>query len=184
LGLEEFVKKQIMFVLALVLSMVLAAPAQQEASADAPASKEDVMKLFAVMKNHDQARSTLEMVMKQMQAMTRAQLKQRHPGITEEDLARMDRESAQFIKNFPVDELLNDMVPVYQRHLTKSDVDAMITFYASPTGQKLLREMPVISAESVQAAYPRIQRELDAIAKRMDEKASQPPAATTPVEKN
>lgn len=32
------------------------------------------------------------------------------------------------------------MVTVYQKHFTKSDVEALIGFYSSPTGQKMLRE--------------------------------------------
>ncbi len=27
-----------------------------------------------------------------------------------------DRESEDLIKNFPMDEMLNDMIPIYQRH--------------------------------------------------------------------
>jgi hypothetical protein len=173
------VNRQIRLAAVFLLAMVVMAPAQQPVSGDAPASKDDVMKLFAVMGNQAQVRTSLGMITKQMATMNREQLKQRNSAVTEEDLARMDQEMEQFARNFPVDKLLDDMVPVYQKHLTKPDVDAMLTFYSSPTGQKLLREMPVIATESMQAVYPRIQREIDAISKRMDEKSSQP----TPAEK-
>ncbi len=43
------------------------------------------------------------------------------------------------------------MIPIYQRHLTKTDLDAVISFYASPVGQKLLKEQPAMMAESMQA---------------------------------
>ena len=58
------------------------------------------------------------------------------------------------------------MVPVYQKHLNKSDVDAMSAFYSSPTGRKLLREMPAMTAESMQAASPRIQAMMDRVMER------------------
>jgi hypothetical protein len=60
-------------------------------------------------------------------------------------------------KDLPIEGLLDDMIPIYQKHLTKSDVEAMNVFYSSPTGQKLLREMPAMTAESMQAATPRMQ---------------------------
>ena len=46
------------------------------------------------------------------------------------------------------------MAPVYQKHLTKGDIDNLVAFYSSPTGAKLLREMPSIVAESMQSAMP------------------------------
>ena len=56
------------------------------------------------------------------------------------------------MKNFPIDDLLNAMVPVYQKHYTKGDIDAFVVFYSSPAGQKMLKELPAITAESMQAS--------------------------------
>ena len=106
--------------------------------------------------------------------MNREQLKKRRPNISQEDLARMERQSADLLKNFPLDDMLNDMIPVYQRHFTKSDIDALITFYSSPPGQKFLHEMPAVTAETMQAVYPRIQAEVDAALKRAEEKSDTP----------
>ena len=50
------------------------------------------------------------------------------------------------------------MIPVYQRHLSKSDLDSVIAFYSSPVGQKLLREQPQMIQESMQAMAPIQQR--------------------------
>ena len=71
--------------------------------------------------------------------------------------------------------MMNEMIPVYQRHFSKSDIDGLIAFYSSPTGQKFLREMPAVTAESMQAAYPRIQSAVDAALKRAQEKSDLPP---------
>jgi hypothetical protein len=86
----------------------------------------------------------------------------------------MDRESEDVIKNFPLDAMLSDMVPIYQRHFTKSEIDALIAFYSSPPGQKFLHEMPAVTAETMRAVYPRIQAEVDAALKRAEEKADSP----------
>jgi len=158
-------------VVPLVCLLTAAALAQQ---ADTPATKDDILKLFRVMDTQDQMRQVMQQVIGQMADMNREVLKKRPSGVTEDDLAQMDREFKEVAKTYPVDQLMEDMVPVYQKHLTKADVDAMIAFYSSPTGKKLLREMPAMTSEGIQAAYPRMQKNLDAIMKRMDEK---PPGA-------
>jgi uncharacterized protein len=173
------VKERACLLACLILFAACVASAQQP-STDSPATKDDVLRLFRVMDTQAQVRQVMEQVMQQMRTMNREQIKQRHPDITEADLARMDRESEEIAKGFPVDEMIEDMVPVYQKHLTKPDVDAMIAFYSSPTGKKLLRELPALMAEGVQAAYPRMQKSLDAILKRLDEQANPPKPKPSP----
>src|SRR5205807_5985495 len=173
--METDVMKVRLLIAACLAFVTGAALAQQAPTSDAPATKEDILKLFDVMHNRDEVQKVLEQVVQQMQTMNREQMKKRNPSITNEELARMDRDSQEIFKNFPIDEMMDDMIPVYARHLTKSDVDAMISFYASPTGQKLLREMPTSMSESIQAAYPHMQARLDEILKRMDESKSQGP---------
>jgi hypothetical protein len=53
-----------------------------------------------------------------------------------------------------MDEIMDAMVPVYQKHLTKGDIDNLVAFYSTPTGAKLLREMPTIMAEAMQDMMP------------------------------
>ncbi len=147
--------------------------AQQKLASDAPATREDILKMFNAMNTQDQMRQVMEQVMQRMRSINREQLKKRRPEISEEELTSIDKESEEVAKSFPVNELLEDMVPVYQKHLSKTDVDAIVSFYSSATGQKLLREMPALMSEGMQAAYPRMQKNLDAIMQRMDEKANQ-----------
>ena len=49
-------------------------------------------------------------------------------------------------------EMFDAMIPVYQRHFTKGDIDAFVTFYSTAAGQKMLKELPAITAESMQAS--------------------------------
>jgi hypothetical protein len=157
----------------LICFSVPAALAQSDIAGDVPANREDILKMFNAMNTQDQLRQVMEEVMQRMRSINREQLKQRRPEISEEELASIDKESEEVAKSFPVTELLEDMVPVYQKHLSKADTDAIVSFYSSPTGQKLLREMPALMSEGMQAAYPRMQKNLDAIMQRMDEKARQ-----------
>jgi hypothetical protein len=157
------------------LALSLCAGAQTTVSiAPDAASNEDVKKLFDVMASREQVRQIMQQVFSQMQSMNREQLKKRHPEVAEADLARMDRQSEDLLKNFPLDEMLSDMIPVYQRHFTKPDIDALIAFYSSPTGQKFLQEMPSVTSETMRAVYPRIQAQVDATLKRAEEKNDSP----------
>ncbi len=175
------------YVIAVCGMLVLAASscfAQQPLANDLPATKEDILKMFEVMNSRQQVRQVMEQVMQQMRAMNREQIKKRRPDITEGELSRLDQESEEIAKNFPVEEMMDDMVPVYQKHLSKTDVKAMIAFYSSPTGKKLLRDMPSLMSEAMQAAYPRMQKHLDAITKRLDEKANERDAKNPPTNKS
>jgi len=171
----------------LVWFITVPALAQQPPTTDTPATRDDILRLFRVMDTQAQVRQVMEQVMQQMRTLNREQLGKRRPDISEDELARMDKESEEIANSFPVNEIMEDMIPVYQKHLTKGDVDAMIAFYSSPTGKKLLREMPAISAEGMQAVYPRMQKNLDAILRRIDEQANEPkpmPAPEKPQPKN
>jgi hypothetical protein len=60
-------------------------------------------------------------------------------------------------------------VPVYQKHLTKGDVDTMVAFYETPTGQKLLKELPEILSESMQAMMPLLRKQIDSMNHKVEE---------------
>ena len=166
--------KSLLLCCLLALSVSAAAQTTVSVAPDA-ASKEDVKKLFDVMASREQMAQMMQQLFEQMRNLSREQVKKRHPDITEADLARMDRQSEELLKNFPLDEMLSDMVPVYQRHFTKSEIDALSAFYGSPAGQKFLHEMPAVTAETMQAVYPRIQAEVDAALKRVEEKNADAP---------
>ena len=154
------------------LMIALPALAQVADSAyAAPATRDDILKLFDTMHIRDQMRLVMDSVAKQQREMIREGLKKRAPQMTEQDLARLDQFTSDMLKDFPVDGMLDDMIPVYQKHLNKADVDAMNAFYQSPTGQKMLREMPAMTAESMQASSPRIQAMIDKVMERAEQLA-------------
>jgi hypothetical protein len=158
-----------------LLSFSLCAGAQTTVSiAPDAASKEDVKKLFDVISSRQQLAEMMQQVFAQMRKMNREEIKARRPEITEAELTRMDQQSEDLIKNFPLDEMLGDMIPIYQRHFSKSEIDALTTFYSSPPGQKFLHEMPAVTAETMRAVYPRIQAQVDAALKRAEEKSDSP----------
>jgi uncharacterized protein len=157
----------------LVAMLWLVALSPLLAQSDAPATREDVLKLFNTMQIHEQMRLVMDTVAKQQRAMIHEAIRKRSPQITEQELTKLDQLTSDVMKDMPVDSLLEDMIPVYQKHLSRADVDAMNVFYASPTGQKLLHEMPAMTAESMQAAGPHMQAMMDKAMDRVEQMAAQ-----------
>jgi hypothetical protein len=140
---------------------------QSSPVANAPATRQDVLRLFKVMHINDQMRSVMDAMTKQQSALVHETMKKRYPQMSEERLEQFDAMMEEGIKDFPVDAIIDDLIPVYQKHLTRTDVRAMNVFYSSPTGQKLLREMPEMTSESMQLSYGRMQKQMDAMMERM-----------------
>jgi hypothetical protein len=178
--------------LAIVLLVTSAGLAQQTApsTGDTPASKEDIQKLFEVMQIHQQMRQVMDAMMKQQTTMIDETLKKRYPQTSADKIARANQMIAETMKDMPMDAMLDDMIPIYQRHFSKTDIDAMSIFYASPTGQKMMREMPALTSESMQASYARMQKQMDAMTKQAEqiikegqEKPKSTPATPTPTDR-
>ena len=72
-------------------------------------------------------------------------------------------------KDYPTDTILEEAIPIYQKHLTTADVDALVTFYSTPVGQKVLNELPAILSESSQLTESHLQPRLQAAATKLTE---------------
>lgn len=149
---------QIFLLVILTLSPVWA---QDATSNDAPATREDIQRLFTTLHLREQVRSIMEISANQSMQAVRESLKQKLPNASDSDLNRATAMTDALLKSMDLDGMLDDMIPVYQRHLTKSDVAAMSAFYETPTGQKLLREQPAMTAEAMKAVQPRMEKMLN-----------------------
>lgn len=49
-----------------------------------------------------------------------------------------------------VNELTKQMVPLYKKHFTQSDVKELISFYESPIGKKLVVKTPLLTQDAMQ----------------------------------
>jgi hypothetical protein len=54
-----------------------------------------------------------------------------------------------FIGTGSTQQIMDRLVPVYQRHFTAGDVGGLLKFYRSPLGQKVVVEMPLAVAEGM-----------------------------------
>jgi uncharacterized protein len=149
------------FVILLCLTSPCMVGQAAAAGSEAPASADDIRKLFDVMQIRNQMKLVMQQVSQQIRSLERDQVRKQQPNVTDEDFAKFDAISDEVMKGLSVEGLLDDMIPVYQKHLNKSDVNAMVGFYSTPTGQKILREMPAMTTEGMQAMQPHLKQMID-----------------------
>ncbi len=159
----------------LLLALFLCVPAfsQTTAPVDPPATKEQIQHLFDVMDIRKQSHVMMDSMQQQMHAMSEETIKARYPRVSPAELAKLNKISDDTIKQVPIDALLDDMIPVYQKYLNHSDVDAMIAFYESPTGKKIMQQMPQITQEAMQVSYKRMEKQIDAAMQRVEDMVKQ-----------
>jgi hypothetical protein len=141
--------------------------------ADAPATKEDVERYFQAVHSHD-------MMLKMMDAMSQPMHQSAHDQC-EKDKDRLPADCEERInkmldamtKELPFDEMMQSMVPAYQKHFTKGDMDALIAFYSTPTGQKVLQELPAVMGEGMQAMMPIMRKSVEKMTERAEQEVAQ-----------
>lgn len=158
---------------------------------DQQPTKEQLATLFEVMRIRQQMEGVLKMMPAMAQQQTQAQAKEmaaKFPGgsPTPEQQKAIQEVLSRYMEKTTLlihpDELIDDLSGLYQRHLTRSDVDAFIAFYASPAGQHLLDAQPAIMQEYMPLIMKRTQERSktlnEELAREMEEIAKpQPPAA-------
>lgn len=135
------------------------------------------MKLFDIMRIRNQMQSMRKMVpamvetqvREQMNAMT-AQLSS-GAKLTAQQRAAIDRILHKYVDKamdlYPIDEMVEDMTVIYQKYLTREDVDAMIAFYGSSTGQHLLDAQPKIAQEYMPIVMQRASERMKSLTAEM-----------------
>jgi hypothetical protein len=121
------------------------------------ATTEQLRKLFEVMRIKEQMQAVKQMVPSMVSQQIETSMKQTMDGLpaaskaSAEQRERMQQVMAKYVGKsmdlYPPDEMLTDMAAIYQRHLSKDDVEGLIAFYSSAPGQHLLDAQPVISQE-------------------------------------
>jgi len=146
-------------------SEVADAPPQAASSAEtAPAgippdqkpSKEQMVKLFDVMRLRNQMQDLAKMMPALVQKQIDTEIKDLSSklpegALTPDQQTVIAKVSNKYVQKahsiIAMDELVDAMMAIYQRHMSRSDVDAFIAFYSSPAGQHLLDAKPAIMKE-------------------------------------
>ena len=83
----------------------------------------------------------------------------------------------ELIKEIDSAAFLELLVPIYDKHLSADDVDALIAFYQTPSGKKLISVLPQIIAESGAAGEKYGEQVGKRVIKRMQAEGTFPGAA-------
>src|SRR5882672_2446089 len=178
------------FLATAILCLVLCATGFAQQTDNTPATKEDVQKYFDVMQSRDLINKMMEAMLKPMHQMVHEQYMKDKDKLPEDFEAHENRQIDDMMSKMPWDEMVQAEMPAFQKHLTKGDIDSIVAFYSSPTGQKFLKEMPEIMAESMQSMMPIMRRYIDRMNERVQEetaellKQSQKKGTDAPVTKN
>lgn len=164
--------KRILLATLLCLSTSVVCSAQQTAS-DTRATKEDIQKYLEAIHSREVTMQMIDAMAKPQRQFIHEQYLKNKDKLPPDFEDRMTAEMDRLMKSFPWDEMLQATVPVYQEHFTKGDVNALVAFYGTPTGQKILRELPAIMSESMQAMMPLLQKQLDAMTEHMQQQVAQ-----------
>jgi|SRR5271169_293844 len=130
---------------------------------DSPATKADVERYFQAVKSHDMMKKMMATMTQSMHQMMHEQYLKHQDDLPADYESKMTAMMDDMFANMPMDEMMQAMVPAFQKHLTKGDIDNLVAFYSTPTGEKLLREMPSTMAESMQDAMPIMTKYMDTV---------------------
>jgi hypothetical protein len=146
-------------------------PAQSKSSAatsppaDAP-TKEQLMKLFGAMEIQKQMSS----MMNAMGSTIEKMLPPNSGALSDKQRGQLAQLQTDLLTRMMTPEFMDayiaELIPIYQKHFTKGEVDDLISFYASPVGQKFLREQPQLTQESLTQVVPMMQKRVQVV---MDE---------------
>ncbi len=138
------------------------AAASREIPAAEKPSREQLLELFQVMRIRSQMEEMLRMLPAPLQQQLQSEqtevelsLMQTGGELTAAQKSARDRVTQKYFvlaeKQYPVDEMLSELVAVYQRNLSREDVDGIIAFYRSTPGQHLLDAQPLMAKEVMPA---------------------------------
>jgi hypothetical protein len=166
------------FLMALACLIVCAPSIAQ--SADEPASRDDVILYMRTMHSYDLLRRTMEVQSQAMQKLLYDQITKEKGSVPANYETQMKKAMNDLVKNFPVEDITQVMIPAYQKHFTHADIEAMNRFYSSPVGQKVLHELPAVMQEGMEAAMPMMSKYLtewqEQIHKEMQEMEDEKPS--------
>jgi hypothetical protein len=132
---------------------------------DAP-SRSQLLKLFETLeirKQMDSMRDTLGKTLEQQFGqMSQGQLSAKQ----KQEFGKLEGELfGKLMSDDFVVKMMDELIPIYQRHFTTSDVEALMAFYSTVAGQKFLHEQPQIMAEympkAMQDMQGRVQKAMD-----------------------
>jgi uncharacterized protein len=134
---------------------------------DDPASSDDVILYLRTMHSHDMMQKMMQVQVQSMQQLFRDMTVKEKGNVPADFDTNFKKKTDDLIKNMPMDEMVQAMIPAYQKHFTHGDIEAMNAFYSSPVGQKVLEELPAVTGEAMQSMMPILTKYLSDWKERM-----------------
>ena len=154
------------------------------------ATKEQLAKLFEAMRIRDQMQSIRRIIPTTVEAQLKEQMQAivaqnpSGPKPTPDQQEQLDRLMHKYMEKavnlYPIDEMLEDMTGLYQRYLTREDVDAMLAFYSSTAGHHLLDAQPKIAREYMPLVMSRMSERSKALTAEMMKDMAELKQSTAP----
>jgi hypothetical protein len=150
------------FCLAVLLAGVAPVQAQTQV---APEKEKAIRRLLDVM-------GTVKLT-QQMTHQMMASFRQTMPGVPEDAWSR-------FEKKLDAQELIDQIIPVYDKHFNKEDIEALAAFYETPLGRKVVQTLPQISQESMAIGQEWGRRKAQEVIAEIQQEQGAPKKAATP----
>ena len=97
-------------------------------NADEAASRDDVILYLRTIRSHDMMERTLAVQSQSMQQLVRDQILKDKGNLPPDFDTHMKTAMDDLLKHMPLDDMVDAMIPAYQKHFTKGDIDAMNAF--------------------------------------------------------
>lgn len=158
--------------LVVAVSLCISAAAFAQTAATAP-TREELVKMFDVLRVRQQTENVMQTTLMQMRQQIENDIQKRYPNLSPEAMKKIEESINGAVNIYPVNEMLEDLIPVYQKHLTKADVDAIVGFYSSPAGQHFLDKMPAVTQEAMSTMMTKMQVRSAAYANKVEQQAEE-----------
>lgn len=76
----------------------------------------------------------------------------------------------EFSKSINPEDLVNLMIPVYEKFYSEEDIDNIISFYNTPTGKKMIQVLPDLTQESMRVGQQWGMKVTEDILKKLKDK--------------
>ena len=148
----------------LLIASLLPGFAQDQIDA---ATKQDVEDMMQIRGERDQIPLIYSAMTPQIASEFAARYQQQHPNANPAEVQKATTEAIErfqlVVKAISPDELVEAMIPVYQKYFTHSDIKAINEFYGSPTGQKLVKNTIAMMMDTMQAVQPVVKKHMPEI---------------------
>jgi hypothetical protein len=87
-----------------------------------------------------------------------------------------------FTKEVRSDELVDLVVPIYDKYYTRDEIHQLTVFYQSPVGQKTIKVLPQLSAEAINAGQKWGQMVADRAMRKLKDKGYDKTSSLSPAQ--